>query len=410
MTTETAGPRFSARRIQVLAAVLVVGAVVAVLVWRHFSTRTSTDDAQIDAHITQIAARVGGTVARVAVTDNQSVSAGAVLIEIDPREYQIAVQRAEAELAAAQASAAAAASGVPIARTEATSGVSSASGSVEQASAGIGAADSGIETARAHLRASQAVLKQRAAEAERASRDLARLEGLIQKDEIPRQQYDAAVAAAAAARAAADAAEATVAESQTAVATAESRARQARADLSRANASLQVARTAPDQIRVTRAQADVAQARVQQAEAALAQARLDLQHTRIVAPAAGIVSRRTVEHGQVVQPGQPLLALVDLDGLWVTANFKETQLSRIRAGQRVEVEVDALGGQRFAGHVDSIAAATGARFSLLPPENATGNYVKVVQRVPVKIALEHGQDACHRLRPGMSVVPTVFFR
>jgi len=388
---------------------LVLIAVVAGL-WWHYAGRESTDDAQLDGHITQIAAKVGGTIVRVAVQDNQRVPAGTVLVEIDPRDYQVAVTRAEAELAAARATAEAANVGVPIARTETASGVTNAQGGVEQAQAAVSTAQHEIDAANARLASAQALERQRRAEATRTSRDVERLKGLVSKDEVSQQQYDAAVSAADAAQAAVEAAGAAVREATTAVGVAEGRARQARASADQASASLRTANTAPQQIKVTRAQADVALARVQQAEAALAQAKLNLEYAIVKAPAAGIVSRKTVEAGQVVQPGQPLLALVNTDDVWVTANFKETQLSEMRVGQRVSVEVDALGGKSFEGRIQSIAAATGARFSLLPPENATGNYVKVVQRVPVKIVLDPGQDPEHRLRPGMSVAPVVHLR
>jgi membrane fusion protein (multidrug efflux system) len=389
--------------------VLVVVAVVGGL-WWHYAGRESTDDAQLDGHITQISAKVGGTVVRVAVSDNEAVPAGTVLVEIDPRDYQVAVTRAEAELAAARAAADAATVGVPIARTETSSGVTSARGGVEQAQAAVATAEHEIEAANARLASAQAVERQRRAEATRTGRDVERFKGLVAKDEIPQQQYDAAVSANDAAQAAVEAAGAAVREAMTAVNVAQARAVQARAGAAQARASLRTANTAPEQVKVTRAQADVALARMQQAEAALAQAKLNLEYAVVKAPAAGIVSRKTVEVGQVVQAGQPLLALVNTENVWVTANFKETQLRDMRVGQRVSVEVDALGGKSFEGHIQSIAAATGARFSLLPPENATGNYVKVVQRVPVKIVLAPGQDPERRLRPGMSVIPVVHLR
>jgi membrane fusion protein (multidrug efflux system) len=232
----------------------------------------------------------------------------------------------------------------------------------------------------------------------------------VQKDEISQQQFDAAVAAADAAKANVDAAKSDVTAAQAAVAVAQQKAAQARAAAAQAHANLATARTAPQQLQVTQARAAAADAKVKQMQAALAQAELSLQYTTVKAPTAGVVSRKTVEVGQVIQPGQPVLALVALEDVWVTANFKETQLNEMRPGQRAVVEVDALGGKEFTGHVDSIAAATGAKFSLLPPENATGNYVKVVQRVPVKIVFEPGQDPNRLLRPGMSVTPTVYVK
>jgi membrane fusion protein (multidrug efflux system) len=400
----------AADRARILVPLVLVVAMVVGALWWHYSGIESTDDAQLDGHITQVGAKVGGMVQRVGVQDNEPVTAGAVLVEIDPRDYQVAVTRAEAELAAARASAEAATVGVPIARTETTSGITSAQGGVDQAQAAVTTTEHEVEASRARLASMQAVERQRQAEAQRTARDVERLKPLIAKDEISQQQYDAAVAAADASKAAVDAAAAVVREARTGLGVAEARVTQARATASQAAASLRTAHTGPEQVKVRRAQADVAVARVQQAEAALAQAKLNLEYTVVKAPTAGIVSRKSVETGQVVQPGQPLMALVNTGQVWVTANFKETQLRDIKVGQRVTVEVDALGGQEFEGTIQSIAAATGARFSLLPPENATGNYVKVVQRVPVKIVLGPGQDPEKRLRPGMSVVPTVHVR
>jgi membrane fusion protein (multidrug efflux system) len=255
----------------------------------------------------------------------------------------------------------------------------------------------------------QARLKEATANATRAARDLERLKPLLAKDEVSQQQYDAAVAASDAARAAVESAQALIVEATQAVSVAEGRRAQASNALTQAQAELRTARTAPEQVAVTRARAESARARVQQAKALLEQATLNLAYTTIKAPRAGRVSKKSVEPGQVIQPGQPLLAIVPVEDVWITANFKETQLKDMRQGQRASVSVDAY-GRRYEGRVESIAAATGARFSLLPPENATGNYVKVVQRIPVKIVLDKGQDPEHLLRPGMSVVPTVYTR
>ena len=398
------------RRLRMIIIAAVVLVLVAGIFWWRSRGRESTDDAQIDGHITQISARVGGPVTEVKVTNNQAVKKGELLVQIDPREYQIAVQRARAELADSQANAAAARTGVPIAQVETRSGVSTASGGVQEAEAAVSGAEQQIETARANLVAAEARLREREANATKAARDVERLRSLVQKDEISQQQFDAAVSQADAARAAADAAKSDVAAARTAIGVAEQRSRQLRGAAAQARASLASAQTAPQQLQVTQARASAAEARVQQAQAALAQAELNLEHTSVRAPADGVVSRKTVEPGQVVQPGQPLMALVDLNDVWVTANFKETQLKAMHPGQRATVDVDALGGREFTAHIDSIAAATGAKFSMLPPENATGNYVKVVQRIPVKIVFEPGQDPDHRLRPGMSVTPTVYVR
>jgi membrane fusion protein (multidrug efflux system) len=402
--------RAASTRLKLILPLAVVLIAIVGALWWYYAGRESTDDAQIDGTITQVAAQVSGTVIRVHVQNNQSVKAGAVLVEIDPRDYEAAVERAAAELASARASAEVAQIGVPIAHTETTSGMVTARGGVEQAQAGMATAEHEIAAARARVASAEATLRQREAEATRTGRDVERLKALIEKEEIPQQQYDAAVAAADAAGAAAEAARASVAEAQTVIGVAEARAQQARAGVEQARASLRNAQTAPQQLQATRAQATVAEGRVKQADAALAQAKLNLEHATVRAMTEGVVSRKTVEVGQIVSPGQPLLALVDLDDIWVTANFKETQLQHIRPGQRVRVSVDALGGRTFSGRVHSIAAATGARFSLLPPDNATGNYVKVVQRVPVKIVFDPGQDPEHALRPGMSVTPTVLLR
>jgi membrane fusion protein (multidrug efflux system) len=389
------------------ATVLVLHA--AVFWWRSRGHK-STDDAQIDGHITQIASRVSGPIVKVSVDNNVRVRAGDLLVQIDPRDYEVAVARARAELADAQANSIAATTGVPVARVETRAGVSNASGGVEEAEAAVQGADQQVESARANLLAAQSHQVEKEAAATKAAHDVERYQSLVQKDEIPRQQFDAAVSQATSARAAADAAKSDIVAAQGAVGVAEQRARQARGAAAQANASLATAQTAPQQLQITQARAASAEARVKQAEAALAQAELNLRYTTVNAPTDGVVSRKTAEVGQVVQVGQPLLALVSVTDVWVTANFKETQLRLMRDGQPATVEVDGLGGKEFKAHVDSIAAATGARFSLLPPENATGNYVKVVQRVPVKIVLEPGQDPDRLLRPGMSVTPTVYVR
>jgi len=401
-------PLVQQRRFRLIAGVVVV-LIVVLIVWLWLTGgRESTDDAQVDAHVTQIAARVGGSVLRVPVNDNQEVEAGAVLVQIDPRDYEVALERARAELADAQAAASAAQSNVPITSTTATGNVSTAQGSVEQARGGVDAAQKEVEAANARLATARARLREAQANATKTARDVERLRGLLAKDEVSQQQFDAASSAADVAKAAADSAASQVTEAEAGIRVAESRLLQARGGQQQAEAGLRTAQTAPEQIAAMRARAESALARVKQAQAALAQAELNLQYTTVKAPQRGVVSRKSVEIGQVIQPGQPLMALIPLENVWVTANFKETQLTDMRPGQRATIKVDAYGGREFKGHVDSIAPATGARFSLLPPENATGNYVKVVQRVPVKIVLEAGQDAEHLLRPGMSVVPTVY--
>jgi membrane fusion protein (multidrug efflux system) len=367
----------------------------------------STDDAQVDAHVTQVAARVGGTITKVNIDDNQPVEAGTVLVELDPRDYQVALDKTRAELADAEASAVAALSTVPITSTTAQSNVTTARGGVAQAQSGVAAAEKEVEAARARLVTAQARLREAEANATKTARDVDRLRGLLAKDEVSQQQFDTTSAAAEAQRAAADSARSQVAEAESGIRVAESKLAQAQVAEQQAHAELATAQTAPSQIAATKAKASSAEAHAQQARANVAQAELNLQYAVVKAPVRGVVSKKGINVGQVVQPGQPLLAIVQLDDVWVTANFKETQLKNVRSGQRATVDVDALGGRTFAGKVDSIAGATGARFSLLPPENATGNFVKVVQRIPVKIVLDKGQDPDHLLRPGMSVTATV---
>lgn len=350
---------------------------VGIALWRHYTVRETTDDANVDAHIAPVSARVSGTVTAVNVDDNQYVERGALLVQLDPRDYEVAIDRAKAELADAAANARAAHTGVPVA----TIGTSSA---LQTAHANVNAAEKEVDAARARVREAQANYT-------RTQQDLQRFAQLVKKDEISQQQYDAAVAANAAARATLDAAQATVATAQSHVVQAQEQVRNAQ--------------TAPEQVAISQAKAGASTALVQQRQAALAQAQLNLQYTTIKAPVTGVVSKRSVELGQVVQAGQPLLSIVNLEDIWVTANFKETQLKEMKKGQEAVIHVDAY-GKDFKGRVDSIGGGTGARFSLLPPENATGNFVKVVQRVPVKIVFDPGQDL-KNLRPGMSVEATV---
>jgi membrane fusion protein (multidrug efflux system) len=372
--------------------------------------REHTDDAQVDARVTQMAARVGGTVTQVAVNDNQLVETGALLVQLDPGDYQVAVDKARAELADAEASALAAQSNVPITSTTASSNVTTARGGVTVAQSGTVAAEKEIEAARARLVSAQARLREAEANAAKSARDVERLRGLLAKDEVSQQQFDATSATAEAQKASVDVSRSQVAEAEVGIRVAESRLAQARAGEDRARADMETAQTGPSQVTATKARASAAEAHVLQARATLAQADLNLQYATVKAPVRGIVSKKAINVGQVVQAGQPLLALVQIDEVWVTANFKETQLKDMRPGQRAVIAVDAYGGRQYTGKVDSLAGATGARFSLLPPENATGNFVKVVQRVPVKIVLDPGQDPEHRLRPGMSVTPTVFMK
>ena len=395
-------------RVRIGIAVLLVAALVAGVWWWVTRNRESTDDAQVDAGVTPIAARVGGTVASVQIVDNQHVDEGAVLIEIDKRDYEIALERARAELADAEASAAAARAGVPITSTTVASTVTTAKGSVDQATSEISAGEQAIEAAKARLATAQARQREAVAKAAKSAKDVERFKPLLAKDELAQQQFDASVATAKADEAAAESTAAQVVEAELEVRVAQSRLVQARAKLQQASAELSEAQTGPEQVKATQARAAAAEARVMQARAVVKQAELNLDYTTVKAPAKGTISKKSVEVGQLIQPGQALMALIPLDRVWITANFKETQVEHIRPGQRVTIRADAYGGKTFNGKVESLAAATGARFSLLPPDNSTGNYVKVVQRIPVRISLDAGQDSEHVLRPGMSVVPTVY--
>ena len=380
--------------------ILIVGGYAA---WEYLSKWETTDDAQVDGHIHPINAKVGGTVTTVNVKENQRVEAGTVIAQIDPRDYEIAVARAQAELSQAQAGAQGALAGIPVASSTAGTQITSSEAIAERAKSGVEVAGKEFAAAQARLNSAQARVREAQANATRASRDLERMQQLVAKDEISRQQYDAAASTAAASQASVESAEAGVLQAQQEIAAAQARTSQSQAELQQAQAEAQGAKTAPQQIMISRAQASSAEARVQLAKAALDQARLNLEYTTIKAPVAGVVSKKNVETGQVIQPGQPLMAIIPQEDIWVIANFKETQLADMHPGQSATVSVDAYGGRVFNGHVDSIASATGARFSLLPPENATGNYVKVVQRIPVKIAFDQGEQLSE-LRAGMSVI------
>jgi len=380
---------------------LIFGGIVIVaaifFLWRYLASYESTDDAQIDGHVNSVSARVSGHVIKLNVLDNQYVEKGTVLVEIDPADYEVAVAQARAEYADAQAQAAAAGINVPITNVNTSSQVSGAEAGVSNAKAGIAAAQQQFEAAKSQIAEADA-------NNTKAQNDLVRYKQLIDKQEISQQQYDQAVASAQSAAATLRAARASADAYAAQIEQALSKLQQAGADLRNAN-------TAPQTVRATRARALSAQANAERKKAELDQAELNLLYTKVIAPVTGAVSNRTVEVGQNVQPGQEMMKVIPLDegDLWVTADFKETQLRNIKAGQSAEIAVDAT-GKKYKGHVDSTAGASGARFSLLPPENATGNYVKVVQRVPVKIVFEPGETKGRELRPGMSVVPKVWLK
>ncbi len=364
------------------------------LLYRYFTLFESTDDAQIDGYIYPISPRVAGYVTRVTVDNNQYVEAGTVLAQLDPKDFEVAVANAKATLANDQASAAAQGTNVPITSVSTSSTLSTAQADLVNAQAGLTAAQKQFDAAEASLRQAEA-------NDLNAQDSVRRYKPLAAKDEIPQQQYTQAVltqrgtaAAVASARASSLAAEQSVT--------------QARAKVAQAEAAVRNAETRPQQISAQVSKARAAEAQAASAAASLHQAQLNLQYTMIVAPVSGIVGQRSAQPGQNVAVGQQLMTIVPLDSqnIWVTANFKETQLKHMRPGQPVRISVDAF-GHTYNGHILNIAGATGSLFSLLPPENATGNYVKVVQRIPVKIVFEAGQDTEHLLRLGMSVVPKV---
>jgi membrane fusion protein, multidrug efflux system len=375
--------------------VLVVAVVGALLWWLHSRQYEDTDDAQVDGHISQIGSRVAGYVTAVNVEDNQEVQAGQVLVEIDPRDYQVALDRAKAELADSQAQAVAANYNVPITSVATKSQIESAAADVRNSQAAVAAAHKNLDAARAKV---QSALANNV----KAQNDVQRYKGLVERDVISKQLYDAAIAAAESAAADVQGSQDNVVAAQEAVTQAEARVVQAQANLRNAG-------TGPRQVSVTQARANSAQSTAAKNQAELEQAQLNVQYTKIFAPSHGVVGHRTAEVGQYVQPGQALMSLVDIDNVWITANFKETQLRHMQAGQPVEIKVDAT-GRKYKGKVLAIGGASGSRFSLFPPENATGNYVKVVQRIPVRIVLDPDQNQDHSLRPGMSVEPTVKVR
>jgi membrane fusion protein (multidrug efflux system) len=374
--------------------VLVILVVVAAALWWHSTFTEDTDDAQVNGHLIQVSSRISGQVIKVDVEENQVVKAGDTIAELDPKDFDVAVENAQAALAIAQANAAAANVSVPLTTINTGSNLRSADADVSSAHAGVAQAEQQLAGAKATVAQAQANLT-------KADADLARYKPLVEKDVISKQQWDAAVAAD-------DGAKAALANAQAAQSAAGDGVRAARDKENQAQAQHKYAETGPQQVEVQNARAKAALAQVQQAQAQLDQAELNLSYTKIVAPAAGIITRKSVEVDQNVAQGQNLLTLVSLDDLWITANFKETQLRHMENGQPVEIEVDAT-GKTYHGKVTQIGGATGSVLSLFPPENATGNYVKVVQRVPVRIDFTDlkNEDPNHALRPGLSVEPKV---
>ena len=391
---EAASPQPRYRRKIIVAVVIVVVVLAAVGIWWRSTYSESTDDAQVNGHLIQVSSRISGQVLKVDVDENQLVKAGDVIAELDPSDYQVAVEKAEAALASAQANAAAADVNVPITSVNTGANLSSAG-------ANLSGSRASVEQSQQQLDAARARVSQAKANSTKAQADLERYKPLVEKDVISKQQFDAAVAAADASKAALNDARATERAAEEGVKVAREREMQA-------GAQLKFAQTAPQQVAAQSARARQALAQVAQAQAELDQAKLNLSYTKIVAPEAGIITRKSVEINQNLAPGQNLLTLVSLEGLWVTANFKETQLKHMAAGQAVAIEVDST-GKTYRGKITQIGGATGSVLSLFPPENATGNYVKVVQRVPVRIDFTDlaSEDSGHALRPGLSVEPKV---
>ena len=392
-----------------LAMLAVIGFATAAMLW-FLAGRETTDNAIVNGPIHPIAPRVGGPVSKVHVADNQYVEAGDLLFEIDATDYRVAERRASADLAAARSRAQAATSSVPVATAGANSGLEVATAAVQAARAGLDVATQAKVVSEAELEVAQAEIRRSEALHRRAQQQLERLGPLIERDEVSQQDYDDAVASEARTLADSQSAHARLRSAVERVKIADSELTRAEGALTRAEAERRRALTAPEQIAVSEAEALGAEAALEQAAAQAERARLDLSYTRVTAPVGGVISHKRVEVGQILSVGQPVMALVALDEVWVEANFKETQLQRMRPGQRASFRVDAYPDLELEGRVDSLSAATAARFSLLPAENATGNFVKVVQRVPVKIAIERAQEPDRPLRPGMSVVVTVYTR
>jgi membrane fusion protein, multidrug efflux system len=394
----------------VIVVVLIALGVGGFFLWGYLSSYESTDDAQVDGHIDSVSSRINGTVTAVHFEDNQQVQAGQVLVELDPRDYEVALEQAKAQLVGSQHEASAQNPNVPItsqtnATTIQTSGldVAAANASVAAAEANVAAAEQEYQSALAQVRLAQANHNNDEAE-------VARYKALVDKDEVSREQYEAKVTTAKASQATVEANQAIADSRRKQVDQVRAQVNTAIAQVNTAKAREQQARiNAPRQLAIQQANSQSKLADVARDQASLDQAKLNLTYTKIFAPATGVATKKNVEVGTRVSPGQELLAVVPLDDIWITANFKETQLKQVRPGQRVTVKVDAF-GREYEAKVESIAATSGARNSLLPPENATGNYVKVVQRIPVRIRLNAGQNDDHRLRPGMSVEPKVWLQ
>ena len=394
---EEAPAQKSGRKFIIIAVVLLLVIGAGIFYWRSTYTE-STDDAQVDGDLYQVSSRVTGQVIKVYVEDNQKIQEGQPICEIDPKDYQVALEQAQANLASAQAAAIQQNVNVPITSVNVNTSVDTTSSDVQGSTAAV-------DQARKQEQAAEARVVAAKANAVKSRLDVDRYTPLVQKDVISKQQYDAAVATDASNQAAVLEAEANVIAAQAQVTQSLQKLSQSRYQ------AAQSVKTGPDQVRAQQARASAAIADVKQAQAKVDQAVLNLSYTHVTAPTTGIVNKKNVQVGANLSIGQDLLTIIPLTNLWVTANFKETQLANMRPGQPVTIKVDALGGRKFHGTVTQIGGATGSRLSLFPPENATGNYVKVVQRIPVRIDFTSdsfkNDDADFALRPGMSVTPDV---
>lgn len=389
-------PEKKSRRKFIVIAVIILLLIGGGLFYWHSTFSEDTDDAQIDGDLYEVSSRVTGQVVKVYVQDNQTVQAGQPIADIDPKDYQVAFDQAEASLASAEADYTQARVNIPITSVSSTTQISTSGSDVTAAGASVAQAQKQVEAAEARV-------IQAKANATKAQLDVERYTPLVQKDVISKQQYDQAVATANATTAAVLEAQASVIAGQEAVRQSQSKVTQAR------DMAVQSRKNGPQQVKAEEARAQAMLAAVKQAQAKVEQARLNLSYCKIIAPVAGIVSKKNVDAGANISIGQDLLTVVPVNNLWVTANFKETQLDKMRPNQEVKLEVDALGGRKFSGRITQIGGATGSRLSLFPPENATGNYVKVVQRIPVRIDFTNLQqeNADYKLRPGFSVTPVV---
>jgi len=397
------GSRVRIVALVVLFVLLVAGAIA---VYLHYQYRVSSDDANVDGHITAIAPKISGNVVEVAVLDNQAVKTGDVLVRIDPRDYQARVDQAKAALLEAESKLRSARVTVPMVDATTLSVNTGATAQLADAQAEVVRARAAWEqSTSSDLAFAQANVTTRQAGNERAQADLARMQPLVDKAEISRLQFDAYTAAARVAASELQAAQQKLASAQQDATIRKAALDAAQTKVNQAQAQVENSLANRQQVDVRQADAGTAAASVESYRASLEAAELTLSYTTIRSPIDGVVTRKSVEVGQIVQPGQGLMTVIPLQDTWVTANFKETQLAGVRPGQKAEIHVD-MYGQSVTGHVDSIAGATGSRLSLLPPENATGNFVKVVQRIPVKILVDQTNGLI--LRPGMNVDVTIF--